>query len=126
MIGAFFNHEFVIQLGLFGLASYIGYMLIFRIPTYMYMPLTLFICSLTGIIAITCMQIFSQGSDFKDDEFWRGYATMAWIGLIFATFNMVAGLIAVYRILDLMLLREDRKDEMTFVFTDREKGIEDR
>ncbi len=55
--------------------------------------------AISGIIVVGCMQTMAQG--LNQDPFVHAFSLLAWIGLFFASINVLGGFIVTQRMLEM-------------------------
>lgn len=105
IIGIYTSYDFVLQFGIFILAIFIGYMVIWNVQPALHTPLMSVTNAISGIIVVGCMQTMAQGKN--QDPLLHLYSFLAWVGLFFASINVLGGFIVTQRMLDMYKTKDE-------------------
>ena len=88
--------DFIVRIGIFVLSVFVGYMLIWNVTPALHTPLMSVTNAISGIIIVGCMQSTSQ---IERSKFFEDYSVLAFIGIFFASINILGGFVVTQRML---------------------------
>ena len=98
LVGFGFLMDFVIRIGIFVLSIFVGYLIVWNVTPALHTPLMSVTNAISGIIVVGCMLTMIQ---FSDNEFFSVYSILAFLGLFFASINVVGGFVVTQRMLNM-------------------------
>jgi NAD(P) transhydrogenase subunit alpha len=88
--------DFIVRIGIFVLSVFVGYMLIWNVTPALHTPLMSVTNAISGIIIVGCMQSTSQ---IERTKFFEDYSVLSFIGIFFASINILGGFVVTQRML---------------------------
>lgn len=98
-LGYFADLELITRMGIFILAIFCGYMVIWNVTPSLHTPLMAVTNAISGIIVVGCME--SMAHKEEETEFLTDYSITAIIGLFFASINIFGGFLVTKRMLQM-------------------------
>ena len=96
VFGKFTDGDFILQFGVFALAIFCGYLVVWNVSAALHTPLMSVTNAISGIIVVGCMVSMLQ---HDKTTFFVDYSIMAFVGLVFASINIVGGFVVTHRML---------------------------
>ena len=98
------NQGFIRSMGVFVLAIFTGYLIIWNVAPALHTPLMAVTNAISGVILIGGMvTLIPKGGD---DEFFYDYSALAFVSLLFASVNVFGGFIVTHRMLEMFKKNE--------------------
>ena len=94
------NEELIASLTIFGLAVFLGFELIGRVPTLLHTPLMSGTNAISGIVIVGAILVGGSSDDLVE-------SVLTFIAIVFATVNVVGGFLVTDRMLEMFKGRRD-------------------
>ena len=100
VLGFVTDLAFIINFGVFIMAIFAGYLVIWNVAPALHTPLMSVTNAISGIIVIGCMLTINQ-YDNERNTWFQTYSICGFVGLVFASINVVGGFVVTQRMLNM-------------------------
>jgi NAD(P) transhydrogenase subunit alpha len=99
-LGFVTDAAFIINFGIFIMAVFAGYLVVWNVSPSLHTPLMSVTNAISGIIVIGCM-LTVNNFDQQRDTWFETYSICGFVGLAFASINVVGGFVVTQRMLNM-------------------------
>ena len=92
--------NFFLNFGIFIMAIFAGYLVVWNVSPSLHTPLMSVTNAISGIIVVGCQLTINQ-YDFQRDTWFVDYSICGFVGLVFASINVVGGFVVTQRMLNM-------------------------